>query len=36
VREFSPLWEQPLSVEVDEGTEEAKAHVAMLHCNTLN
>ena len=31
VKEFGPLCEQPLSVEVDEGTEEAKAHVAMLH-----
>ena len=30
VKEFGPLREQPPSVEVDEGTEEAKAHVAML------
>ena len=30
VKEFGPLSEQPPSVEVDEGTEEAKAHVAML------
>jgi hypothetical protein len=30
VKEFGSLPEQPPSVEVDEGTEEAKAHVAML------
>jgi len=30
VREFSPLREQPPSVEVDKGTEEAKAHIAMI------
>ena len=30
VKEIGFLPEQPLSVEVDEGTEEAKAHVAML------
>ena len=30
VKVFGPLWEKPPSVEVDEGTEEAKAHVAML------
>jgi hypothetical protein len=30
VKEFSPLREQPPSMEVDEGMEEAKAHVAML------
>ena len=30
VKEFGPLSEQPPSVEVDEETEEAKAHVAML------
>ena len=30
VKEFGPLREHPPSVEVDEGTEEAKAHVALL------
>ena len=30
VKEFGLLPEQPQSLEVDEGTEEAKAHVAML------
>ena len=30
VKEFGPLREQPPSVEVDKGTKEAKAHVAML------
>ena len=30
VKEIGLLREQPPSVEVDEGTEEAKAHVAML------
>ena len=30
VREIGLLREQPPSVEVDEGTEETKAHVAML------
>ena len=30
VKEIGPLPEQPPFVEVDEGTEEAKAHIAML------
>ena len=31
VKEIGLLREQPLTVEVDEGMPESKAHVAMLH-----